>query len=75
MIGQDKLADERKKRMFAEYAASEPLSNDEAAEIEAHVSKVLATGLATAQEALIARDVATMLDGPMFKGIRKGAAK
>ena len=55
--------------------ASEPLTDNESAEIEAHVSKVLATGRATAKEALIARDVATMLDGPMFKGIRKGATE
>lgn len=75
MIGQDKLADERKRRAFAEYAASEPLSDDEAAEIEAYVSNVLAAGLSTSKDALIARDVATMLDGPMFKGIRKGATK
>lgn len=75
MIGQDKLAEERKKRMFAEFAKNEPLSDDEAAEIEAHVSKVLAAGCATDKDALIARDVATMLDGPMFKGIRKVATK
>lgn len=56
-------------------APGEPLSDEESAKIEAHVSKVLAAGCAMAKDALIARDVATMLDGPMFKGIRKVATK
>jgi len=55
--------------------ASESLTDNKTAEIEAHVSKVLAAARTTAMDALIARDVATMLDGPMFKGIRKVATK
>ena len=56
-------------------APGEPLSDEEAAKIEAHVSQVLAAGCAMSAEARIARDVETMLAGPLFKGIRKGAAK
>lgn len=55
--------------------SGEPLSDEEAAKIEAHVSQVLAAGYAMSTEARIARDVETMLAGPLFKGIRKGATK
>ena len=56
-------------------APGEPLSDEEAAKIEAHVSQVLEVGCAMATEARIARDVEAMLAGPLFKGIRKRAVQ
>lgn len=68
MIGQDKLADERKRRRFAEYAAGEPLSDDEADEIGAQV--ISAIGSTIKGKSDIDAEVSFMLGGPLFKGIK-----
>jgi hypothetical protein len=68
MIGPDKLAEERKRRRFAEYAAGEPLSDDEADEIGAQV--ISAIGSTIKGKSDIDAEVSFMLGGPLFKGIK-----
>jgi F0F1-type ATP synthase delta subunit len=66
MIGQDKLAAERKRRAFAEYAAGEPLSDDEADAIEAQVLSAIRSTVKSQSD--IDAEVSFMLGGPLFAG-------
>lgn len=68
MIGPDKLAEERKRRAFAEYAAGEPLSEDEADEIGAQVISAIRSTAKSKSD--IDAEVSFMLGGPLFKGIK-----